>query len=95
MHSKFTPHGNEHYRDMYLKVRDELAVLQQQNITKVSSHSELTPRDYFAAQAVTWFLAKLDDEGVIDDPDLLRQFASKHAYKLADAMLKERARNAQ
>ena len=56
--------------------------------------SELTPRDYFAAQAVTWFLTKLDDEGVIDDHDLLRQFASEHAYKLADAMMKVRAQDA-
>ena len=56
--------------------------------------SELTPRDYFAAQAVTWFLTKLDDEGVIDDPDLLRQFSSEHAYKLADAMMKAREKDA-
>jgi len=58
-------------------------------------HSELTPRDYFAAQAVTWFLTKLDEEDIIDDPDLLRQFASKHAYKLADAMMEARKTNAQ
>jgi hypothetical protein len=57
-------------------------------------HSELTPRDYFAAQAVTWFLTKLDDEGVIEDRDLLRQFASEHAYKLADAMMKAREKDA-
>jgi hypothetical protein len=56
--------------------------------------SDLTPRDYFAAQAMTWFLTKLDDEGMIDDPDLLRQFASEHAYKLADAMMKARAQDA-
>jgi hypothetical protein len=56
--------------------------------------SELTPRDYFAAQVVTWFLTKLDDEGVIDDRDLLRQFASEHAYKLADAMMKARSQDA-
>jgi hypothetical protein len=47
-------------------------------------------RDYFAAKAVTWFLTKLDDEGVVDDHDLLRQFAAEHAYKLADAMMKAR-----
>jgi hypothetical protein len=58
-------------------------------------HSELTPRDYFAAQAVTWFLTKLDEEDIIDDPDLLRQFASEHAYKLADAMMEARKTNAQ
>jgi hypothetical protein len=57
-------------------------------------HSELTPRDYFAAQAVTWFLTKLDEEDIIDDPDLLRQFASEHAYKLADAMMEARKTNA-
>ena len=50
----------------------------------------MTLRDYFAAKAVTWFLAKLDDEDFIDDRDLLRQFAAEHAYKLADAMLKAR-----
>jgi hypothetical protein len=49
-------------------------------------------RDYFAAKAVTWFLAKLDDEDVIDDRDLLRQFAAEHAYKLADAMMKARTK---
>ena len=47
-------------------------------------------RDYFAAKAVTWFLTKLDDEGVVDDHDLLRQFAAEHAYKLADEMMKAR-----
>ena len=57
-------------------------------------HSELTPRDYFAAQAVTWFLTKLDEEDIIDNPDLLRQFASEHAYKLADAMMEARKANA-
>jgi hypothetical protein len=57
-------------------------------------HSELTARDYFAAKAMTWFLTKLDDEGVIEDHDLLRQFASEHAYKLADAMMKAREKDA-
>ena len=57
-------------------------------------HSELTPRDYFAAQVVTWFLTKLDEEDILDDLDLLRQFASEHAYKLADAMMKARSQNA-
>jgi len=58
-------------------------------------HSELTPRDYFAAQAVTWFLTKLEEEDILDDPVLLRQFASEHAYKLADAMMEARKTNAQ
>ena len=48
------------------------------------------PRDYFAAQAMTWFLNKLDEEGIVDDPALLRQFAAEHAYKMADAMMKAR-----
>jgi hypothetical protein len=56
--------------------------------------SELTPRDYFAAQAVTWFLAKLDEEAIVEEHDLLRQFAAEHAYKLADAMMKARSQNA-
>jgi hypothetical protein len=47
-------------------------------------------RDYFAAKSIAWFLTKLDDEGLIDDPDLHRQFAASHAYKMADAMLKAR-----
>jgi len=58
-------------------------------------HSELTPRDYFAAQAVTWFLTKLDEEDIIDNPDLLRQYASEHAYTLSDAMMEARKTNAQ
>ena len=58
-------------------------------------HSELTPRDYFAAQAVTWFLTKLEEEDILNDPVLLRQFASEHAYKLADAMMEARKANAQ
>jgi len=57
-------------------------------------HSELTPRDYFAAQAVTWFLTKLEEEDILNDPVLLRQFASEHAYKLADAMMEARKANA-
>jgi hypothetical protein len=50
----------------------------------------MTLRDYFAAQAVTWFLTKLDDEEIIDDHNMLRQFAAEHAYKLADAMMEAR-----
>jgi len=56
--------------------------------------SELTLRDYFAAQAVTWFLTKLEEEAILNDPVLLRQFASEHAYKLADAMMKAREKDA-
>jgi hypothetical protein len=52
----------------------------------------MTLRDYFAAKSVTWFLTKLDDEGVVDDHDLLRQFAAEHSYKLADAMMKARTK---
>jgi hypothetical protein len=60
--------------------------------TEIQGDSGMDLRDYFAAKTVTWFLTKLDDEGVIDDYDLLRQFAAEHSYKLADAMMK--ARNA-
>ena len=56
------------------------------------------PRDYFAAQAMTWFLTELSNENMQVDPDeppamppdLLRQFAADHAYKMADAMMKAR-----
>jgi hypothetical protein len=51
-------------------------------------------RDYFAAQAMTWFLTELSlenaDENFAMPPDLLRQFAADHAYKMADAMMKAR-----
>ena len=58
----------------------------------LTDQTGMTLRDYFAAKAVTWFLTKLDEEEMIDDHDLLRQFAAEHAYKLADAMME--ARNA-
>jgi hypothetical protein len=56
------------------------------------------PRDYFAAQAMTWFLTELSLENVPDDPEdechmtpaVLRRFAAEHAYKMADAMMKAR-----
>ena len=56
------------------------------------------PRDYFAAQAMTWFLTALSEENIPEDPeedppmppDMLRQFAADHAYKMADAMMKAR-----
>jgi len=52
--------------------------------------SGMTLRDYFAAKSITWFLTKLDDEGLIDEPDLHRKFAASQAYKMADAMLQAR-----
>jgi hypothetical protein len=56
------------------------------------------PRDYFAAQAMTWFLTALSEENIAEDfeedppmpPDMLRRFAAEHAYKMADAMMKAR-----
>ena len=50
----------------------------------------MTLRDYFAAKTLPWFLSKLDEEDIIEDRDLLRQFVAEHAYKMADAMLKAR-----
>jgi hypothetical protein len=51
-------------------------------------------RDYMAAQAMTWFLTVLSAENADEDPpmhpQLLRQFAAEHAYKMADAMMKAR-----
>lgn len=58
--------------------------------TTEPSLSGMTLRDYFAAKSLAWFLTKLDDEGLIDDTNLHRQFAADHAYKMADAMLKAR-----
>ena len=52
---------------------------------------DMALRDYLAAKALPWFLNKLDEEDIVDDHDLLRQFAAEHAYKMADAMLKARA----
>jgi hypothetical protein len=53
------------------------------------------PRDYFAAQAMTWFLTVLSEENIPKEgppmhPQLLRQFAAEHAYKMADAMMNAR-----
>jgi hypothetical protein len=53
--------------------------------------SEMNLRDYFAAKVLPWFLNKLDEEDMLDDPALTRQFAADHAYKMADAMMKARA----
>ena len=50
----------------------------------------MTLRDYFATKAMTWFLSALEDEGIVDDPALLRQFAAESAYRMADAMMKAR-----
>jgi len=56
------------------------------------------PRDYIAAHVLPWFLTELSLENIPEDPedgpyippDLLRQFAAEHAYKMADAMMKAR-----
>lgn len=50
----------------------------------------MTMRDYFAAKSITWFLTALENEGMVDDPALLRQFAAESAYRMADAMMKAR-----
>ena len=50
----------------------------------------MTLRDYFAAKSITWFLTALENEGIVDTPDLLRQFAAESAYRMADAMMKAR-----
>jgi glycerol kinase len=50
----------------------------------------LTMRDYFAAKSITWFLTALENEGMVDEPALLRQFAAESAYRMADAMMKAR-----
>ena len=55
-------------------------------------------RDYFAAQAMTWFLTELSLENVQEDPeegfamtpDVLRRFAAELSYTMADAMMKAR-----
>ena len=57
------------------------------------------PRDYFAAQAMTWFLTELSLENIQEDPeggfamtpDVLRRFAAELSYTMADAMMKARA----
>jgi hypothetical protein len=57
------------------------------------------PRDYFAAQAMTWFLTELSlensqedpEEGFAMTPDVLRRFAAELSYTMADAMMKARA----
>jgi hypothetical protein len=50
----------------------------------------MTMRDYFAAKSITWFLTALENEGMVDEPALLRQFAAESAYRMADAMMKAR-----
>ena len=54
------------------------------------NHKGMTLRDYFAAEAITWFLTALENEGMVDEPALLRQFAADSAYRMADAMMKAR-----
>jgi hypothetical protein len=54
------------------------------------NHKGMTLRDYFAAKAITWFLTALENEGMVDEPALLRQFAAESAYRMADAMMKAR-----
>ena len=54
------------------------------------NHKGMTMRDYFAAKTITWFLTALENEGMVDEPDLLRQFAAESAYRMADAMMKAR-----
>ena len=49
----------------------------------------MTLRDYFAAKSMTWFLTALENEG-LEDPALLRQFATESAYRMADAMMTAR-----
>lgn len=51
----------------------------------------MTLRDYFAAKSMTWFLTALENEG-LEDPALLRQFATESAYRMADAMMKARGK---
>jgi len=50
----------------------------------------MTLRDYFAAKAMPWFLTALENEAIVEDPNLLRQFAAESAYRMADAMIKVR-----
>ena len=54
------------------------------------NHKGMTMRDYFAAKSITWFLTALENEGMVDEPALLRQFAAESAYRMADAMMKAR-----
>ena len=54
------------------------------------NHKGMTLRDYFAAESITWFLTALENEGMVDEPALLRQFAAESAYRMADAMMKAR-----
>jgi hypothetical protein len=54
------------------------------------NHKGMTMRDYFAAKTITWFLTALENEGMVDEPALLRQFAAESAYRMADAMMEAR-----
>jgi hypothetical protein len=59
-------------------------------IEETPGQSGMTMRDYFAAESITWFLTALENEGMVDEPALLRQFAAESAYRMADAMMKAR-----
>jgi hypothetical protein len=54
------------------------------------NHKGMTLRDYFAAKSITWFLTALENEGMVNEPALLRQFAAESAYRMADEMMKAR-----
>ena len=56
----------------------------------IGGSNGMTLRDYFAAKSITWFLTALENEGMVDEPALLRQFAAESAYRMADAMMKAR-----
>lgn len=56
----------------------------------IGGSNGMTMRDYFAAKSITWFLTALENEGMVDEPALLRQFAADSAYRMADAMMKAR-----
>jgi hypothetical protein len=71
----------------------------QQMSNNISTPSDLTLRDYFAAKTVTWFLDELSLENVQEPeedfymtPAVLRKFAAQLSYTMADAMME--ARNA-
>ena len=59
-------------------------------INAMTTDEGMTLRDYFAAESITWFLTALENEGMVDEPALLRQFAAESAYRMADAMMKAR-----
>ncbi len=64
----------------------------------LGANNGMTLRDYFAAKAMQGELAAMHDpEGevcgiALDAPDSTLERLAKHYYRLADAMLKERAK---